>query len=158
MSADHQTILNNLLPSELPVILAVCLTDKLKPIRDDIYVPTKISELHVSVGIKTVLNIIEHIRVNFETQERRCCEKYTYAEDGWTLSLDYCECIHEWITDPEMHISYLCDKYGIFEGGFVRIISKLNNMIDEWEAIATLESRPLQMELAQHAKKLLNEH
>jgi superfamily II RNA helicase len=67
-------------------------------------------------------------------------EKYRAhsPENYWRLTTTWIEPIWKWLHGE--NLGAICSEYGLFEGNFVRAVSRIANMVDEWVAIATLAS------------------
>lgn len=67
-------------------------------------------------------------------EERHGCKSEpAYME----IHTDMIEPLMEWMSDVDVHAGALCEKYGVFEGNFVKAVLKVSNIVDELGAIAT---------------------
>jgi superfamily II RNA helicase len=71
-------------------------------------------------------------------------------DEYWRLSTSWIEPIWRWMNGD--NFGAICSEHGMFEGNFVRAISRVANMLDEWVAIATLASDIELLEKLQSAK------
>jgi len=56
----------------------------------------------------------------------------------WDVNMEWVEPIWRWLQGAEL--SEIITDYGLFEGNFIRILSKLVNVLEEWRALATLKA------------------
>ena len=95
-----------------------------------------LDELQVPKQIYTALSRIGVIVDDmFKIENKYRCHS---PEDFWRLTTTWIEPIWKWLHGE--NIGAICSEYGLFEGNFVRAVSRIANMVDEWTAIATLAS------------------
>lgn len=56
----------------------------------------------------------------------------------WEINTEWVEPIWRWLQGAEL--SEIIADYGLFEGNFIRMLSKLVNVLEEWRALATLKT------------------
>ena len=119
-----QEILHLITGDELVIILS-CFQEKSEsdPFLSDLKIP---SHLH------TILKKIDEFAYTYKEIE----EKIGYPIDGyWDISTQMIEPICRWMEGE--NASVICAEYSLFEGNFIRCITKCANMLDEWLAMAT---------------------
>lgn len=114
--------------------------------------PTTLTALNVSSQVKDVLAEVDKMASGFLKMEHAISPTAS-PSDFWELSLTWIEPIQRWLN--EEHIALICQGYGIFEGNFTRAILKVNNLLDEWIAMATFCGEPAQIEAAVAVKAKL---
>jgi superfamily II RNA helicase len=62
------------------------------------------------------------------------CETYQSSLEYWEVNSYWYEPVLEWIQGDD----YVCEKYGIEHGNFVRAMLKLANILEEWVNMATI--------------------
>lgn len=114
--------------------------------------PTTLQALNASAEVKEVLKELDRLASEFMRIEERVSSTVSPA-DYWELSLTWIEPIQRWLNGE--HIALICQEHGIFEGNFTRAILKVNNLLDEWIAMATFCAEPTQIEAAVAVKAKL---
>lgn len=71
----------------------------------------------------------------------------------WELGFQWVEPIWRWLQG--VPLSEIIADYGIFEGNFMRILSKMVNLLEEWRTLATLSSDTAMLELLLNAEQML---
>ena len=61
-------------------------------------------------------------------------ENYIHEPEYWELTEYWMAVVHDWINGE----TFVCEKYGVEQGNFVRAMLKLSNIIDEWINISTI--------------------
>jgi superfamily II RNA helicase len=118
-------LLHSLSEEHILSVLACFLSDS--KVEDEI----SINDLNVSKESRDVIRSLQNIIGEYQALE----DKYGYYMEGyWDLSLHMIEPILKWYEG--VHISIICQEYGVFEGNFMRSIMKMNNILDEWLALA----------------------
>jgi superfamily II RNA helicase len=87
--------------------------------------------------IKDIQKIAEEYRI-IEEKELYSPKNY------WNISLELVDPIKLWLEGGDA--SYICQTYGLFEGNFIRSIMKMNNILDEYYALATYTQHTEQIE------------
>jgi superfamily II RNA helicase len=77
-----------------------------------------------------VVPIIDQIRKHAQSME-----KSELLKSDWTITDYWYEVVGDWLEGN----NFVCEKYGIEHGNFVRAILKLANVVREWVSIATLQ-------------------
>ena len=119
-------------PEEVLGLLAVFLGEGGKG--EEVIHPDRIS---VSTELRNGIREIQRMAgdcLDVETRRRVLVPRTKGAY--WDIQLNWVEPIWRWVhgaTLPE-----LSADYGIFEGNFIRILSKLGNVLEEWKVLATL--------------------
>jgi superfamily II RNA helicase len=121
---------NDLTEKELLCSLA-CLMDEKEtentPGLDDLRVPKPV---HMALGrIGMIVDDMYKIEEKYKSYS---------PESYWRLTTTWIEPVWKWLNGESL--GSICNEYGLFEGNFVRAISRIANMVDEWMAIATLAS------------------
>lgn len=114
--------------------------------------PTTLTALNISSQVKDVLADVDKMASGFLKMEYAISPTAS-PSDFWELSLTWIEPIQRWLN--EEHIALICQEHGIFEGNFTRAILKVNNLLDEWIAMATFCGEPAQIEAAVAVKAKL---
>jgi len=118
-------------PEEILTVLAVFLGEGSTPPHiDSIDIP------------RTVSNAIKEI-IRMANTSRSIEEKYRVQvpmEKGqfWDINLEWVEPIWKWLKGAEL--SEIITTYGLFEGNFLRVLSKLVNILEEWRSLAVLQN------------------
>jgi len=74
--------------------------------------------------------------------------EYSY----WTLTSYWAEVVWEWVQGND----FVCEKFGVDHGNFVRAILKLSNILEEWMNLATMcQDVEMVEKLKDSSKKLL---
>jgi superfamily II RNA helicase len=74
--------------------------------------------------------------------------EYSY----WTLTSYWAEVVWEWLQGND----FVCEKFGVDHGNFVRAILKLSNILEEWMNLATMcQDVEMVEKLKDSSKKLL---
>jgi superfamily II RNA helicase len=94
---------------------------------DDLQVPKAVYMALCRIGA-----IVDDMFKIEETHKAHSPENY------WRLTTTWIEPIWKWLQGE--NVGSICSEYGLFEGNFVRAVSRIANMVDEWVAIATLAS------------------
>jgi superfamily II RNA helicase len=55
----------------------------------------------------------------------------------WNINLEWVEPIWRWVNGA--HLSEIVNDYQLFEGNFLRILSKLANILEEWRSLALIK-------------------
>jgi superfamily II RNA helicase len=77
-----------------------------------------------------VVPIIDQLRKHGQSME-----KSEILKSEWTITDYWYEVVGDWLEGN----NFVCEKYGIEHGNFVRAILKLANVVREWVSIATLQ-------------------
>jgi len=111
-------------PKEVLALLASCILEGKK---DE---PT-IEELDVPVSVRDGL-----YELNELWQELRGFEKFNGAKASeWKLCTFWIGPMWRWMEGDA--VATICQDYGVYEGNLIRSVLKLQNMLDEWRAMAT---------------------
>jgi len=73
--------------------------------------------------------------------------------DFWEINLQWVEPIWKWVQGAEL--SEIITDYELFEGNFLRILSKLGNILEEWRSLATLQNDTDMLNLLLNAESLV---
>jgi superfamily II RNA helicase len=113
---------------ELVTVLACFMADK-----EDENSPS-IKELGVSIAVKETMYQISDLTDEIQRIEdkRGVCSPGTF----WGLTTTWIEPISQWLQGKSA--SSICAEYGLFEGNFVRSVLRVSNIVEEWQAMATL--------------------
>ena len=71
----------------------------------------------------------------------------------WEINTEWVEPIWRWVNGSAL--STVVSDYELFEGNFLRILSKLVNVLEEWRSLATLCSDTDMLNLLQNAEQLI---
>jgi hypothetical protein len=71
----------------------------------------------------------------------------------WELGFQWVEPVWRWL--QRTPLSEIIADYGIFEGNFMRILSKLMNLLEEWRTLATLSKDTEMLEMLEEAELLI---
>lgn len=74
--------------------------------------------------------IVDTLRVIAQNYQQTTDE----APEYWKLTDYWVDVVHEWLEGND----FVCEKYGIEHGNFVRAMLKLSNIVREWVNIATI--------------------
>ena len=128
-------------------------------------------DLNVPKAIKDEL-----LRINKDAQRGMKEEKTAGLDpdyDFWTLSTEWVELVQEWVTNTdgtllaslaqpeEGHgearptLASLAQSYGVFEGNIQKALMKLSGLLDEWEALCRLASKPDMLVQLEGARELI---
>ena len=134
-----------LTPEELLATMA-CLLEEFD--RD---APPSIDALHVPDTVKNAMQNLEACVQKFTKEE---AELGIYSpESYWQLSTSWVEPVWRWLQGESA--SAICTDYGLFEGNFVRAIHQISNLLDEWNAAATLMSNVYMLDRMRDVHKVL---
>jgi superfamily II RNA helicase len=110
----------------------------------------------MSAGLRAVYGELERIIENLKGLEVR---RFANAKlDYWTVRSGMIEPLREWASASEadqVHIGALCEKYGLFEGNFVKAVLKVSNIIEELVSMSTLMSKTAMLEKLESARSKL---
>jgi superfamily II RNA helicase len=76
----------------------------------------------------------KHQRARGYAKDLRCAEQVKSGNEYWDINDYWYDPVYDWITGDD----FVCEKYGIEHGNFVRAMLKLSNMVDEWVNMATI--------------------
>ena len=77
-----------------------------------------------------VVPMIDQLRKHGQSME-----KSEILKSDWTITDYWYEVVGDWLDGN----NFVCEKYGIEHGNFVRAMLKLANVVREWISIATLQ-------------------
>jgi superfamily II RNA helicase len=110
-------------PKDILIILASCIVEgkKDEPLLD---------ELNVSSDVKDALYDINELWNDLRNAEKAAGAKAS----EWKLGTFWIGPVCRWIEGDS--VAQICQDYGVYEGNLIRTILKLQNMLDEWRAMA----------------------
>jgi superfamily II RNA helicase len=128
-----------------------------------------LADVPMSAGLRAVYGELERIIENLKGLEVR---RFANAKlDYWMVRSGMIEPLREWLgseasrsasesvseeTDADqVHIGALCEKYGLFEGNFVKAVLKVSNIIEELVSMSTLMSKTAMLEKLESARSKL---
>jgi superfamily II RNA helicase len=120
-----------------------------------------LADVPMSAGLRAVYDELERIIENLKGLEVR---RFANAKlDYWTVRSGMIEPLREWLgseasrsaDEPAVHIGALCEKYGLFEGNFVKAVLKVSNIIEELVSMSTLMSKTAMLEKLESARSKL---
>jgi superfamily II RNA helicase len=122
-----------------------------------------LADVPMSAGLRAVYGELERIIENLKGLEVR---RFANAKlDYWTVRSGMIEPLREWVSASEsvseetdadqVHIGALCEKYGLFEGNFVKAVLKVSNIIEELVSMSTLMSKTAMLEKLESARSKL---
>ena len=76
-------------------------------------------------------------------------ENYIHEPEYWQLTEYWMAVVHDWLNGE----TFVCEKYGVEQGNFVRAMLKLSNIIDEWINISTISE---DVEMVEKMKDMKN--
>ena len=76
----------------------------------------------------------KHVRARYYASELQDAEQYQSSLEYWDINAYWYEPVYDWITGDD----FVCEKYGIEHGNFVKAMLKLSNIVDEWVNMATI--------------------
>lgn len=92
---------------------------------------------------------VDHFRI---LEDRHGCKtEPAYMQ----IQTDMIESLMEWMSDVDIHPGALCEKYGIFEGNFVKAVLKVANIIDELGSVATYANNTALLEKLEGVRCIL---
>ena len=126
-------------------------------------------DVPMSAGLRAVYGELERIIENLKGLEIR-----RSPLDYWTVRSGMIEPLREWAANgmsvseasrsaseseateaDQVHIGALCEKYGLFEGNFVKAVLKVSNIIEELVSMSTLMSKTTMLEKLESARSKL---
>lgn len=111
-------------PQEVLALLAACISEGKKE-------EPSIDELNIPLPVKDGLYELNEI-----WNDLRSAEKASKAKPSeWNLCLSWVGPMWRWMEGDS--VAQICSDYGIYEGNLIRSVLKLQNMLDEWRAMAT---------------------
>ncbi len=92
----------------------------------------------LSIFLENPDNENEH-KVQFQMvrdyiEKLRASEQIQSGDEFWSMNSYWLDPTYDWIMGDD----YVCEKYGIEHGNFVRAMLKLSNILDEWVNMATI--------------------
>lgn len=75
-----------------------------------------------------------HVRARGYAADLQRAEQIQSSLEYWSINDFWYDPVYDWITGDD----FVCEKYGIEHGNFVRAMLKLSNMVDEWINMATI--------------------
>jgi len=105
-----ERIFDELTPEEIAMHLAIFIGDHDE---DDLH-----DNIRINPRIKTMINELSQL-------EQHC--GINYLDGEWDLNYNYVNITNDWVNGIE--IGMIVDKYGVFEGNFVRNMLKLSNIV-----------------------------
>ena len=116
-------------PQEIMTVLAVFLGEGTGQTRD----------INVPANIMAAIDEITAMAVRARTVEDQNRVQVPLGKgEFWEINLEWVEPVWRWLQGAEL--SEIIADYGLFEGNFLRILSKLANVLEEWRSIATLNT------------------
>jgi superfamily II RNA helicase len=128
-----------------------------------------LTDVPMSAGLRSVYGELERIIENLKGLEVR-----QSPPDYWTVRSGMIEPLREWTSAnaseasrsasesvsgadeaDQVHIGALCEKYGLFEGNFVKAVLKVSNIIEELVSMSTLMSKTAMLEKLESARSKL---
>jgi superfamily II RNA helicase len=110
---------------------------------------TPVSSSHVAASVEEIKRIAKQC-MEIESFYGVVNPKSTY----WNVSTEFVEVVWKWV-----HGSSLVElslEYGIFEGNLIRILAKLQSVLEEWRVLATLTKQTDTLNMLDGAEKLLS--
>lgn len=77
------------------------------------------------------------------------------ASNFWEVSTEWVEPIALWLEDETLTLSMVANKFGLFEGNFLKALMKLDGLLEECISIATLSSQIDILTKLEGAKQLI---
>jgi superfamily II RNA helicase len=131
---------------EILTVLAVFLGEGSTPPHvDSINIPD-----NVSASIKEIMRTANVCR-GFEDKHR--VQVPAGKGQFWDINLEWVEPVWRWLQGAEL--AEIINDYGLFEGNFLRVLSKLVNLLEEWRSLATLKSDTDMLNLLVDAEQLI---
>ena len=129
-------------PKEVLALLASCILEGKKD-------EPAIEELDVPLSVRDGL-----YELNELWQELRGFEKSSMAKASeWKLCTFWIGPMWRWMEGDA--VATICQDYGVYEGNLIRSVLKLQNMLDEWRAMATYCGHTDVLERFEKAHELL---
>jgi superfamily II RNA helicase len=142
--SQSETLKNLKRPDEILTVLAVFLGEgQSQTTRID--VPRNIQD-----SIEEIMTIAK--RCSDVEKGNRVQVPFTKG-DFWEINLQWVEPIWRWVQGAEL--SEIITDYELFEGNFLRILSKLGNVLEEWRSLATLQNDTDMLNLLLNAESLV---
>ena len=110
-------------PKDILAILASCIVEGKKD-------EPSLDELNVSSDVKDALYDINELWNDLRNAEKAAGAKAS----EWKLGTFWIEPVCRWIEGDS--VAQICEEYDVYEGNLIRTILKLQNMLDEWRAMA----------------------
>jgi superfamily II RNA helicase len=89
----------------------------------------------VVASIEEIMQMAAHCR---KIEDGNLVQVPLGKSEFWDVNTEWVEPIWRWLQGAEL--SEIIADYGVFEGNFIRILSKLVNVLEEWRALATLKT------------------
>jgi superfamily II RNA helicase len=129
---NQTTTLSPLSAKELLIVLSLFIGEG----RDEnLFTSHSLSYLNVSKGICDVLSRLDDARLDVLRLEK----KYGIAYDPkfWDLSTEWLEPISDWVNSDES-VAQIAARHELFEGNVQKALMKLNGLLEEFQAMATM--------------------
>ncbi len=123
-----QELLHSLSGEELISVLACFMEEK------ESENPIQIRELLVSEKVRGVLTKVRDLFEEFSKKESEILGAES-DDRYWKVCFELVDPMWKWINGENAGV--ICQKYGMFEGNFIRNVMKMTNMLDEWLSLAT---------------------
>ena len=117
-----------------------------------------LADVPMGASLRAAYNALEKVAV-----ELAGLELVKSPPTYWKVRSGMIEPLVEWIngsesfsdSEGEPHIGALCEKYGLFEGNFVKAILKVSNILEELTSMANLMSKTALLERLEYARSKL---
>ena len=111
-------------PQEVLALLASCILEgkKDEPSIEDINVPESVRD-----GLYELSDLWNDLRQNEKANKAKATE--------WKLCTFWIGPMWRWMEGDA--VATICQEHGVYEGNLIRSVLKLQNMLDEWRAMAT---------------------
>ena len=75
--------------------------------------------------------------------------------DFWSISTEWIEPVHIWITNPESTLASIAEEYEVFEGNVQKALMKLASLVEEFQSLATLGGSVELLRMLEDARSLV---
>ena len=133
----------NLSPKEVLGVLAGCINDGKKG--DE----PSLNELKVPTSVKDALFDLSDIWEKLRLAESQCGS----SKSKWNMGTTWIGPMWDWMEGES--VATICSNYGIYEGNLIRSALKLQNMLDEWNSMASFCEHVDTLEIFREANLLL---
>jgi len=118
-------------PEDILTVLAIFLGEGTTPAHiDSINIPG-----NVSAAIKEIMRMANNCR---SVEDRNRVQVPAGKRQFWEINMEWVEPIWRWLQGAAL--SEIIHDYELFEGNFLRVLSKLVNILEEWRSLAILQN------------------